>query len=213
MKALGLLLILAGLSSPLSSQQTVLVTGRIDKLVGAPPTCAPTATHELRDSGVYLMSSTMDLDTVLSSNRQIAAFDISGSCPLLDVGSVASSSFTLGVCNATALGCTFTLDLCPSPSTGVYVMFGSTANGFLPIDLTIGTALIDPTSFFLLAAGAETAVCQSLPVTITGSPSMVGLDLFVQALDVPPVGSPLLSNVAKVTVLSPSIPCTSFACY
>lgn len=194
----------------LSSAQ-VTVAGRIEP-VAAPPGCAPAATHRIADTNVHLFSTTLDLTTVSTIPQVFEGPDVgSFGCPLLDVASVSPATYTLSPCNTTGLGCTFTLDQCPSPVQGAFAIAGSLGNGYAPLGAA-GTVLIDLAAFFPIASGVKTAVCQSSSITLAGPASLIGVEVLVQALTVGPLGDLALSNVAKITVAPPG-GCTSFQCY
>ena len=200
---------LAPLCGELSAQ--VSVTGRIEP-VAAPPACAPGATHRIADTDVHLFSSTVDLTAVSTITQVFSGADVGApGCPLLDVASVTPSKFTLFPCNTTGLGCTFTLDQCPSPTQGAFAIAGSLNGGYAPLGAS-GTILLDLGAFFPVASGVQTAVCQSSPITISGPTSLIGTDVRVQAVSIDAIGTLSLSNVAVITV-APAGGCTSFACY
>ncbi len=206
----SLALLLAAL--PLADAQTVSVTGRIEAL-GAPEPCAPGATHRIQETGVHLRSSSVDLNAVFG-NRTFTGVDVGGSCPLIDVQSVASAKFSLSVCNHPGIGCSVTLDMCPAPTPATVLMFVSGQTGYLPVDASTGTLLLGPPLFSLATVGS-TAVCQSLPLTLNVPGALVGLDVFFQGASLPPSypASPaLFSNLAKMTI-QPAGGCTNFACF
>jgi hypothetical protein len=203
--------LLAGAILAGSAAAQVTVSGRIEP-VGAPSLCAPAATHRIADTDVLLFSTTLDLSLVSTIPQVFSGLDVGApGCPLLDVASIQSSKYSLSPCNTTALGCTFTLDQCPSPTAGVFLIAGSLGNGYLPLG-SAGTILIDPLANFPVASGVQTAVCQSSPITLSGSSALIGVSVRVQALTVQTTGVLQLSNVTVVTVAPPG-GCTSFACY
>ena len=209
------LLALAALAAaaPLASAQLpVSITGRVEA-VPVPPACAPVATHRIADADVFLISDVVDLDALLFFNQRLEGLDLGAACPLIDVTSAQPSSYTLGVCNNSAVGCTVTLDQCPSPASGAFVIAASPQTGYLPISVPVGTLLLDFANLVTIATGAQTAVCQSTPLTLAAPFSAIGLQVFFQAVTVPPAGDPLLSNLHALTLLSPVVPCTNFACY
>jgi hypothetical protein len=201
-----LALLLAG---ALSAQVTV--TGSIEP-VGAPPPCAPSATHRIANTAVLLFSSTLDLSTVSTITQEFSGADVGApGCPLLDVASVASSTYTLFPCNTTGLGCTFTLDQCPSPTSGVFLIGGSAGLGYAPLGAA-GTVLLNPGAVFPIASGTQTAVCQSSTITLAGPAALIGATVRMQAVTVGALGEIELSNLSVITVGPPG-GCTSFVCY
>ena len=206
--ALALLTIAAAATA---SAQTVSVSGRIQPLA-VPPACAPQATHVLADTPVHLFSSTLDLSAVSTIPQLFTGTDVSAGCPLIDVASVGPAPYQLFPCNTTGLGCTFTLDQCPSPTAGLFVIRGSLSSSYVPISPAAGTILINPFSSFPVASGASTAVCQSTTLTLAGPPSLIGVKVHVQAASVDPQGALLFSTLAAITI-EPAGGCTAFVCY
>lgn len=192
--------------------QNLSVSGTIEK-VTSPPACAPGATHRLRDVDVYLKSANVNLDAVPGYTQRFVGTDVGSPCPLVDVTSVGPAPLTLTVCNTPALGCNVTLDLCPSPGSGSFVIFASVAPGYAPINVLTGTFLLHPLAFVPLVSGAGTAVCQSAPLALAGPPSLIGVSVFFQVAASPATGAPLLSNAAKMTILPPTVPCSMLECY
>ncbi len=188
----------------------VSVTGRIEP-VAAPPPCAAGATHKLADTNVHLLSTTLDLTAVPPVWQVFSGPDVGAGCPLLDVVSISNPTYNLSVCNVPAIGCTVTLDQCPSPTTGTFFLAASVNPGYLPLGPSAGTILLDPFTTFLVTSGAQTAVCQSSPLSLTGGVA-VGASFLIQGLNVSPTGEFLLSNVIPLTVEPPGF-CTDFPCY
>lgn len=193
-----------------SAQQPMSLLGRIEKLA-APIACAPNATHIVKDTAVLLYSGTVNLDQSPGIPRRIVGINRTVTCPLVEVTALESSPFTLSVCNKPGLGCAVTVDMCPSPTTGQHLLFVSAGPGFAPVTVATGTFLLHPL-YLSLGGGPNTAVCQSIPLTLAGPASLVGLELWFQAASIPPVGPPLLSSVAHTTILAPG-GCTNFQCY
>ena len=211
MRSLLALALLAPFAAPSAAQTPVSVTGRIE--AAAAPPCNPTATHKLQGTEVHLVSSIVDLSTVPSYDQTFLGFELPGACPLIDVVSVSPAKLVLSHCNNASLGCPFTLDMCPSPASGGYLIWAAAGGSYLPIGPAVGTFLLDPASFVLIASGPSTAVCESVPVTVTGPPSLVGQTAFLQAAAFSGIEA-WLSNLHEVTFTSPiTKPCTSFACY
>lgn len=197
---------------PVATAQNVSVTGQVEALAAAEP-CAPGATHRIRYTDVFLRSTTVDLNTLFGS-RTLIGIDVSGACPLIDVTSVKNVAFSLSVCNHPGLGCTVTLDMCPAPNPGSFLLLVSAQTGYLPVDVQTGSLLLGP-PLFTLAVGATTAVCQSLPITLNVPASLVGFDVFFQGASLPPLYPALpalFSNVTKMTI-QPAGGCTNFACF
>lgn len=193
-----------------NAQQPVSVHGRIEKLA-APIGCAPTATHIVKDTAVLLKSSTLNLDAFLGVTKRIIGSNQTVTCPIIEVTAVENGTFSVSVCNAPALGCAVTLDMCPSPTQGQYLLFVSPALGFAPAGVATGSFLLNPL-FLTIGSGANTAVCQSAPLFLSGPSTLVGLELWFQAASVPTLGPPVLSSATKMTIQSPG-GCTNFECY
>lgn len=211
MRSWSLLASLVFLMAPDSSaQQPMSVLGRIEKLT-SPIACAPNATHIVSDTAVLLYSTTVNLDLNPGLPRRIIGINRTVTCPLVEVTALENSSFTLSVCNKPGLGCPVTIDMCPSPTTGQHLLFVSAGSGFAPVSVATGTFLLHPL-FLSLGGGPNTAVCESIPLTLAGPASLVGLELWFQAASLPPVGPPQLSTIAHTTILSPG-GCTNFQCY
>jgi hypothetical protein len=158
------------------------------------------------------MSTTIDLTTVSTITQKFTGADVGvPGCPLIDVASVTSSTYSLFPCNTTGIGCTFTLDQCPSPTEGTFVIGASVAQGYVPLGAS-GTILLNPGGVFVVAFGAQTAVCQSSPITLGLDATLIGVSVNVQALNVTPLLALELSNVTVVTIDAPG-GCTSFFCY
>ena len=208
-----LLLALTALVLPVpiaEAQQPVSVHGRIEKLA-APIGCAPTATHIVKDTAVLLKSSTLNLDLFLNTNKRIIGTNQTVTCPIIEVTAVENGAFSLAVCNQPALGCAVTLDMCPSPTQGQYLLFVSPGVGFAPVSVATGSFLLSPL-FLTIGTGANTAVCQSVPLFLSGPSTLVGLELWFQAASIPTAGPPILSSSTKTTILGGG-GCTNFACY
>jgi hypothetical protein len=197
--------------APLAAAQAVTVSGRIEPLP-SPSLCAPQATHRLADTAVNLFSSTLDLTTVSTIPQVFAGTVVPAGCPLVDVSAVTPAGYQLFPCNTTGLGCAITLDQCPSPTSGVFVIAASLSTGFLPVSPSAGSILIDPFHAFTVASGAKTAVCESSPFTLAGPPSLIGVVVNIQAVTVDSGGALLFSNLATVPIGPPG-GCTSFACF
>ena len=198
-------------ATALCAQTPVSVVGRVEP-AGTPPACDPTATHRLRDTPVFLRSALVDLNTVGAGSVRIVGTVADLSCPVIDVVSSSPSPISLSVCNATALGCPVTLDLCPAPVGSAYAIAVSTGTSFVPIDPVLGSLLIDPAGLQIIAVGAIGAICQSTPITMPTAPAAIGKQVPLQAIAVGPT-TQILSNVHVVTVQPPSVPCTNFVCF
>lgn len=194
------------------AQKPVGVSGTIEKL-SVPQACAPTATHRLRDTDVLLTSTAVDLDGVPGIPMKFIGTDVPGACPLVSVSAVQSAPFSLSVCNQPALGCLVSLDMCPHPTNGSYLIWASLAPGYAPISVATGTFLLDPLLFVPIAIGVNTAVCQSSPLPLSGGAGLVGLSILFQGVATPITGPAVLSTVTRITILPPTVPCTNFECY
>lgn len=136
-----------------------------------------------------------------------------GPCEFMLASSATNSAFQLYTCNAAGLGCEVSLDMCPSPIDGSYVMFGSFATATIPVSQETGTFLLDPNFMFLFSAGQKSAVCEATRFFIPNIPAAVGIDVFFQAAHIPVSGFPLLSNVTKMTILPPIPGCQYLECF
>ncbi len=210
MRTLAILALLASSAAA----QPVTIAGRVEP-AAAPPSCAAGATHRVVDTSIYLFSSTVNLNSLPAGNLRIIGTDVSAGCPLVQVNAIEIAKLSASICNTPALGCLVTLDMCPSPTTGTYLIFAAAGTNYLPVSVETGTFLLDP-PFFFLTSGVNNAVCQSQPLQILGPAVIVGLDAFFQVASLPttyPAEPALLSNVVKMTIQPPSAPCTNFECY
>jgi hypothetical protein len=192
----------------------VRVTGRLHALVVAPP-CAPSATHALDDVGVYVRSSTVNLAPLVGANVSLTGSDLGAAgCPLVDVAQAVFSGFTLSVCGSVNLGCFASLDLCPTPGNGTFLIFAAPAPGYVPVTVATGTLLLDPLAFLPIVTGTQGAVCQANPIQLLGPPSLVGMDVWLQAALLPAAGAPQLSNAAHFVIEPPiATPCPLVRCF
>ncbi|MBL8766323.1 MAG: hypothetical protein JNL94_03105 [Planctomycetes bacterium] len=136
-----------------------------------------------------------------------------GPCEFMLASGATNSAFQVFTCNAPALGCEVSVDMCPSPADGSYVLFGSFATATIPVSQETGTFLLDPNFMFLFAAGQKTAVCEAVRFFIPNIPAAVGVDVFFQGAHIPVSGFPLLSNVTKMTIQPPIPGCQYFECF
>jgi hypothetical protein len=139
---------------------------------------------------------------------------------LLAVALLASSSsayalapFQLFVCNPPALGCEVSLDMCPSPIGGTFILFGSFGTANIPVSPQIGTFLIDPNTMFTFGTGPKTAVCEALRFFVPNIPQAVGVSAYFQAVHIPVSGDPLLSNAAQMTIQNHIPACQYLECF
>jgi len=166
--------VLASLCASASAAKPVSITGRLVPLASA-PACSPTSTHRIADALVFVRSSSVNLAPFEDFNARLVGTSVGGpTCTVIDVTQAQYSAFTLGICGAAALTCTISLDICPGPTSGTYMIFVAGNPGYTPVNVAVGTLLLDPFGFVPLISGTHTAVCQSNPIQVNGSPSLVG---------------------------------------
>ena len=202
---------LAALAAPVIGQDTSL-TGTIEIPAG-PQLCGLFGSHGVADTNVRLFSNDVDLDDYLFENVRIVGNMVAGACPTIEVLSVEFADTRFSHCNEPAQGCPLALDFCPSPGTGSFLIFASPQPGYFPVSLEIGTFLLNPSQFVLLASGQHPEICHTVEVQVSLPPALVGARFFLQALNSAPLAGIQLTNVQSLTIGPPSVVCGSSICF
>ncbi len=185
----------------------ITISGRLVNGAACPP-----ATLVIEGTGVGVSSSTPINPLLVGTFVRVSGAWSTSPCTSVSATSIVTNPFQLSVCPNTRPGCQASLDMCPSPTSGSWVIFGSLGTAVLPVTPAIGTFLIDPATLFVFASGAKTAVCEAIKFTLPSSAAIVGATVHFQAVASPPGGS-ILSNRATIVVAPPGGPCTYFDCF
>jgi hypothetical protein len=182
--------------SPTAAAQ-VLVSGVVQPVPG-PTICMQGETHLLECTGVFLRSSTVNLNSFVGQAVLATGSDIGLTCHVIEVSQVVYASLVLSRAGTPTLGQTVTFTLClySSLSGDVYGIFFSASSGFFPIDLSLGTVLLGPPVFIL--GGGPNLICADLPVAIPFDPSLVGASFWAQGV----VGAPFLTQLSNAVCLT-----------
>jgi len=195
-------------SAQIVAPQPISVTGVLwlNQQQGPGVLCAP-GTHVMQCSEglVQFRSRTIDLDSLVGQNVTLTAIQTSKQCPLYEVTAVQTTpSTSLTLCGTPGgLGCPIRLRSAPGGLSQHWLLI-SAFPGWWPISLTEGTFLLGQ-PFLVLPAGAGQfdVAGAAWDFTIPSDPSLIGLEVFLQAArrDVGPVGPLRYSNAVCFEII------------
>jgi hypothetical protein len=164
-----------------AAQQVATVSGVVVKPLVAPPCPLPVNSFELEHTGVYVYSTTILLDPYLGTTVEVTGLLLSiGSCLIVDVQQVSKPTYVLETCGGGALGCPTRVKL-SSPGGGLFALFTSLGNGFVPVGPLGGTFLLDPSANFVVLVAPEPAFVTKLDFVIPVDPALMVLTFHLQA--------------------------------
>ena len=198
------------LAAPASAQIPATISGRLVPGTYCGGTQGNVVEHTIVGNAFV---TAVDLSGLGQNITIEGTMNIATNCAFMLASGAKNNPFQLFVCNAPAIGCEVSIDMCPSPTNGSFILFGSFGTSVIPLAPETGTFLLDPNQMFTLTAGPKGPVCEAVHLIIPFVPAAVGLEAYFQAAHVPPTGAPLLSNLAKMTIQPPIPGCQYLECF
>jgi hypothetical protein len=210
--AIALVAILLG--STLRAQSDVCITGLLVPDSG-PSICTQRFTHALADTGVRLVSRSLDLNAHNGRLVKVVGREVGVTCRILEVSAVIDPPpATLTLCGTPQSSCPVKLELCPIGMGQGWLFLGLQPD-FAP--LACGQGFLDGTLLLqspiaLTAFGA--GGCGELLLTIPLAHSLQGLQLWFQGArrDIGPIGPLQLTNVVTFRITPFMPPCGPTNC-
>ncbi len=206
-KLVPLVAVAAVTTAALAAPPAITISGRLVNGSACPP-----ATLVIEGTPVGIASATPINPLLIGTPVRVTGAYSDAPCMSVLASSIVTNPFQLSICPNTRPGCEMSLDMCPSPTSGSFIVFGSLGTAVVPVTPSIGTFLLDPSTLFVFASGNKTAVCEALRFFLPSNAAIIGATVHFQAAASPPGGA-ILSNRVTLTVNPPGAPCTYFECF
>ncbi len=203
-------LLLLGLM-PLAQSQ-VTVAGRLVVPFSVPPQCVNGA-FQLDNTNVFLTSTTINLSQLVGTDVIATGSLLPTLCTAIGVQQVGPAPYVVETCGGGALSCPVRVNL-HSAGGGMFALFASLNNGFVPSTVQGGSFLLDPSSSFVVLIAPETGSLFTIDAVIPAAPEIQALSVRLQAVrSSPALGSILeFSTVGSVFTGTFTTPCTMPNC-